>query len=178
MNPRRKSLIGVALVILTAVMVSGYVGEIAAAAAEPERPESGVLIKKQTGQKGKLRIKNKSNLDAVLVLTLADKPQGALLAVYVRGGEMYMTTGIKAGSYRCYFTHGEDWDEDSKRFTKNAYYLCFKDPMKFTGRRRTYHVWTVTLGPVENLGPPEFVRHLNLDTYGMKNVEESEFPTW
>ena len=180
MSPRRESLIGVALVILTAVMVSGYVGETAAATAEPERPRSGVLIKneKLVGQRGKLRTKNKSKLDAVFVLTLPDEPQEALLAVYVRGGKTYMTTGIKAGSYRCYFTHGEDWDGDSKRFTNTAYHLCFKDVMEFKQTRKKYTVWTVTLGPVENLGPPELLRYLDLDSYGMQNVEESEFPTW
>ena len=103
-SPRRESLTGVALVILMAVMVSGYVGETAAVTAEPERPESGVLIKKQTGQKGKLRIKNKSNLDAVFVLTLPDEPQEALLAVYVRGLEEDSNEMINFGYLRVFAT--------------------------------------------------------------------------
>lgn len=143
------------------------------------RPYTGILTTKRTGGTGRLRIINESNLDAVVVLTFPDKPQEVRRAVYVRAGEEFTTRGIKGGLYRCYFTHGEDWDRNSKTFTRNTYYFRFTDPLKVPGRHeKEYVVWTVTLGPVEVLGPPEFVRHLNLDTYGMQNVEESEFPTW
>lgn len=110
------------------------------------RPRTGVLLAKLSTEKGKLRIENKSNLDAVVVLTLLDKPREPWRAVYVRAGEMCTTRGIKGGLHRCYFTFGKDWDRDSKRFTRNASYFRFRDPLKFTRQHRRYTVWTITLG--------------------------------
>ena len=163
MRSKVKSLIRMGLAVFTVVVVSECIRETATSTPAPERPRTGVLLKKAAGQKGKLRIKNKSNLDLVVALTLADEPQEALRVVYVRAGEMYMTTGIKGGVYRCYFAFGEDWDGDSKRFTRNAYYYRFKDLFKFTRQRRKYSVWTGTFS-----GPGYFAN--------AENVTESEFP--
>lgn len=128
------------------------------------RPRTGTLMTKLSTKMGKMRIENISNLDAVLVLTLLDKPQEVWRAVYVRAGEEFTTRGIKGGLHRCYFTFGTDWDRDSKRFTRNTYYFRFKDPLKFTRQHRRYTVWTVTLG-------------FGYSAYTVK-VRESEFPRW
>jgi hypothetical protein len=127
------------------------------------RPYTGILITKRTGGTGRLRIINKSNLDAVVVLTFPDEPQEVRRAVYVRAGEEFTTRGIKGGLYRCYFTFGEDWDRDSKRFTRNTYYFRFTDALKVPGQHeKEYIVWTVTLG----LGY----------SAGTEKVRDSEFP--
>lgn len=143
------------------------------------RPYTGILITKRTGGTGRLRIINKSNLDAVVVLTFPDEPQEVRRAVYVRAGEEFTTRGIKGGLYGCYFTFGEDWDRDSKRFTRNTYYFRFTDPLKVPGRHgREYVVWTVTL---ESPGPGYFAHAEILEDsefpYGDRKGREPKFPT-
>ena len=139
------------------------------------RPYTRILITKRTGGTGRLRIINKSNLDAVVVLTFLDEPQEVRRAVYVRAGEEFTTRGMKGGLYRCYFTFGEDWDRDSKRFTRNTYYFRFTDPLKVPGRHeKEYIVWTVTLGlgysaETEKVRDSEF-------PYGDRKGRERKFP--
>lgn len=110
MSPKMMSLIRIGLVVLAAVVISECIREIARSTPGPGRPRTRVLIKKLIGEQGKLRIKNKSNLDAVIVLTLPHEPEEVLIVVYVRAGEMYMTTGIKSGLYRCYFGFKKPFD--------------------------------------------------------------------
>ncbi|HIH95962.1 MAG TPA: hypothetical protein HA348_00480 [Thermoplasmata archaeon] len=176
MSPKMMSLIRIGLVVLTAVVISECIRETARSTPGPGRPRTGVLIKKLTGERGKLRIKNKNNLDAVIVLTLPDEPEEALIAVYVRTGEMYMTTGIKSGLYRCYFAFGEDWDSDSKRFTRNASYFRFKKPFDFTRRQRKYSVWTVTLG-VDYADETDRYKKLRESEFPNGPLRKSEFPS-
>ena len=80
MSPKMMSLMRIGLVVLTAVVISECIRETARSTPGPGRPRTGVLIKKLTGQRGKLRIKNKNNLDAVIVLTLPDEPEELVAA--------------------------------------------------------------------------------------------------
>lgn len=82
------------------------------------RPRTGTLMTKLSTKMGKMRIENISNLDAVLVLTLLDKPQEVWRAVYVRAGEEFTTRGIKGGLHRCYFTISKMGTEKAENPTK------------------------------------------------------------
>jgi len=80
MSPKMISLIRIGLVVLAAVVISECIRKPARSTPGLGRPRTGVLIKKLTGQRGKLRIKNKNNLDAVIVLTLPDEPEEVVAA--------------------------------------------------------------------------------------------------
>ena len=146
--------------------------------ATEEQPESGILVKNISGRHSNLLIKNLSAYDAVLVITPVNKPGKTLLAVYVRGNEELKVPNITSGSYSCWFTHGSAWDPETNRFAENAYYARLTKTMRFLRTQRRYTKYTVQLGPIENLGPPEPAKAIDLEQYGMAWVEEPDFPTW
>jgi hypothetical protein len=42
------------------------------------------------------------------------------MSVYVRAGDEYTISGLTDGTYRSYFTDGEDWDEKHRTFTRRC----------------------------------------------------------
>jgi len=107
-------------------------------------------------------------LDAVGVLASSRKPKIPLIAVYIQSKDSFTVEGIKDDMYTLYFTLGEDWDSDMKKFTRKTTYARFEDQLEFkTTRTATgirYTVFTVTLHPV--IG----------GTAGTKPVSEADFP--
>ncbi|GAG72001.1 unnamed protein product, partial [marine sediment metagenome] len=110
------------------------------------------LVKKLSGGYGKLKIKNGRDLDAVGVLSSSREPKLPLIAVYIQSKDSFTVEGIKDDMYTLYFTLGEDWDSDMKKFTRMTTYARFEDQLEFkTTRTATvinYTIFTVTLHPV------------------------------
>jgi hypothetical protein len=126
------------------------------------------LVKKLSGGYRELKIENGRNLDAVGVLASSREPKIPLIAVYIQSKDSFTVEGIKDDMYTLYFTLGEDWDSDMKKFTRKTTYARFEDQLEFkTTRTATgirYTVFTVTLHPV--IG----------GTAGTKPVSEADFP--
>ena len=126
------------------------------------------LVKKLSGGYGELRIENGRDLDAVGILASSRGPKIPLIAVYIQSKDSFTVEGIKDDMYTLYFTLGEDWDSDMKKFTRKTTYARFEDQLEFkTTRTATeirYTVFTVTLHPVTG-GAAE-----------TKPVNEADFP--
>ena len=94
------------------------------------RPETGTLIKDvaRNGY-GELIIHNNWTMDTVAVLT--DKKVKPILAVYIRSKASYNITKIEDGSYGLYFTVGNLWDAQAKKFRSVLGYYRYNPPLVF-----------------------------------------------
>jgi len=135
---------------------------------EPVRLPTGTLLVKELHGNGELTIENGLDLDAVAVLSSTEEPEVPLLAVYVQANDSCTTARVSDGTYMLYFAVGEDWDEASKKFTKNAGYNRFEHEFEWKTTRSKYKInytiWTVTLHPVVG------------GTAGTESLSEDEFP--
>ena len=111
-------------------------------------PTGTYLVKKLISGDGELIIDNGPDLDAVAILSSLKEPKIPLMAVYIRAGASHTIRGISDGVYNLYFSLGEDWDEDSKRFMEKAKYQRFEDGIDFITSSIQYTIWEVTLHPV------------------------------
>ena len=94
------------------------------------RPETGTLIKDfaRNGY-GELIIHNNWTMDTVAVLT--DKKVKPILAVYIRSKDSYKITKIEDGSYGLYFTVGNLWDAQTRKFRSVLGYYRYNPPLVF-----------------------------------------------
>ena len=94
------------------------------------RPETGTLIKDvaRNGY-GELIIHNNRTMDTVAVLT--DNKVKPLLAVYIHSKDSYNITKIEDGSYGLYFTVGNLWDAQARKFRSVLGYYRYNPPMVF-----------------------------------------------
>jgi hypothetical protein len=107
-----------ALAIIIALSVSS------ASAQVPTRPETGTYIKDidRSGD-GILVVHNNWRMDTVAVL--ADQDVRPLIAVFIRAKDSWNITGIEDGSYNLYFTVGNYWDAENRKFDSVfGYYRC------------------------------------------------------
>ena len=126
------------------------------------------LVKKLSGGYGELRIENGRDLDAVGIIASSREPKIPLIAVYIQSKDSFTVEGIKDDMYTLYFTLGEDWDSNMKKFTRKITYARFEDQLEFkttrTATEINYTIFTVTLHPVTG-GAAE-----------TKPVSEADFP--
>lgn len=115
---------------------------------QPVRLETGTILEKEMSGKGKLEIENELDLDVVVVLSLAKEPGIPLLAFYVQSHDSYLARGIHRGTYVLYFAVGEDWDEDSRKFTMKAAYYRHKGETEWEETTRKRQTWYFTLDPL------------------------------
>lgn len=94
------------------------------------RPQTGDLIKDvaRNGY-GELVIHNNWTMDTVAVLT--DNKVKPILAVYIRSKDIYKITKIEDGSYGLYFTVGNLWDAQAKKFRSVLGYYRYNPPLVF-----------------------------------------------
>ncbi|VVB64390.1 Uncharacterised protein [uncultured archaeon] len=94
------------------------------------RPETGTLIKDvaRNGY-GELIIHNNWTMYTVAVLT--DSKVKPLLAVYIRSKDSYKITKIEDGSYGLYFTVGNLWDAQARKFRSVLGYYRYNPPLVF-----------------------------------------------
>jgi len=115
---------------------------------EPVRLDTGTyLVKELKGGKGRLKIQNELDLDAVVVLSSPEEPEIALLAVYVQSDDSYTARPIKRGTYVVYVALGEDWDEDSQKFLSKAAYYRVPGECEWEETRRKYTIWNFVFEP-------------------------------
>jgi len=115
-----------------------------ATAAPPSvRPPTGTLEDYAPGGKGKLLIKNGTDADALVILTgLDDK---AVKSAYIRNAEEFNMTGIHDGTYRLYYSKGQAFNPETKRFTVKATYQRLDATLEFKTTSTQYTAWEVTL---------------------------------
>jgi hypothetical protein len=83
-------------------------------------------------------------------------------SAYIRAQESYTMRGLHDGTYYLYFTKGSNWN--GNKFTADASYRRFDDPLPFTTTSTTYSIWRVTLHGVAG------------GTASARNVDEDAFP--
>ena len=127
-------------------------------------PNGTLLVKELSGGWGELTIENGLDLDAVVILARSEEPEIPLLAVYVHSKDSYTITGIKDGTYVIYYTIGEDWDTDAKKFIGETEYKRFEDELHFETTGSTYTTYEATLHSVAG------------GTAGTEYLDEYEFP--
>ena len=81
--------------------------------------------------------------DAVVILS--NKDTNAIAAgVYVRAGDCFDYREVPSGNLYTFVTIGQDWDNFTGRFTRNAYYYRFEVPTIFAcGKSKTQSVGIV-----------------------------------
>ena len=136
---------------------------------EPRRLLTGTfIVKKLSGGRGELTIENGLSSDAVVVLSKSTRPKIALMSVYLQSENTYTITGIPDGVYILYYSFGEDWDSNSKKFTVTQTYGRFKEELEFktttTGTHIDYTGYAATLHPVPG------------GTAKTEHVSEADFP--
>ena len=94
------------------------------------RPETGTLIKDfaRNGY-GELIIHNNWTMDTVAVLT--DSKVKPILAVYIRSKDSYKINKIEDGSYGLYFTVGNLWDAQARKFRSVLGYYRYNPSLVF-----------------------------------------------
>ena len=94
------------------------------------RPETGTYIKDiDRNGSGVLVIHNNWRMDTVAVL--ADQNVRPLTAVFIRAKESLNITGIKDGNYNLYFTVGNYWDAEDRKFDSVFGYYRYSSPLSF-----------------------------------------------
>jgi hypothetical protein len=95
-----------------------------------DRPVTGTVIKDvdRSGY-GILVIHNNWRMDTVAVL--ADQDIKPLIAVFIRAKDSLNITGIKDGSYDLYFTIGNNWNPDKRKFDNVFGYYRYNSPLVF-----------------------------------------------
>ncbi len=106
-------------------------------------------------------VENGQDYDAVVAMTALDN--APVFAVYIQMQQSYTVKGIRDGTYRVYFSQGEDWDSALAKFTRNARLVRFQDTFPYVTTATQYRIWRITLykvaggtGTTETLGPAQF----------------------
>ena len=108
------------------------------------RPFTG-LLRANAGPvgPGELTVKNGTDADGVVVVALQNNQ--TVMSAYVRTGESFRFAGIADGTYLLFFTKGQNWDVNTRRFTTNQTFNRFTDVFPFATTATTTDAWTVTL---------------------------------
>lgn len=94
------------------------------------RPETGTIIKDVARDGyGVLTIHNNWTMDTVGVLT--DDNLKPLMAVYIRSKDSFKFEKIDDGSYGLYFTIGNNWDPNEKKFGDILGYYRYNPSLVF-----------------------------------------------
>ncbi len=150
--------------------LSGYpasVIPVKAAKKRDRRLSNGRFIASE-GRTGRayLELRNGTRQDAVVVLVRGKKKA---VTVYVRKKSNFKIRGVRDGSYKIYYTLGQDWDAKARTFTRSCAFEQFGKSVRF----RTVHTatqirwtdWTITLHAVTG------------GTVKPKKVKPGDFPT-
>lgn len=101
------------------------------------------------GGRGYLRIRNGLSQDAVVTLV---QGKSKVLSVYVRKRKTYQINSVRDGTYRIYYTTGEDWDRSARTFTRDCAFRRFEKSVRFRTYRTGYvirwHNWSLSLHAV------------------------------
>lgn len=105
------------------------------------RPLTG-MIHNYTGPRGhgELRLQNSNTDDRLVVVTRNTEP---VMSAYLRAGESFTIDGIADGTYRLYYSQGEDWDGTA--FTHNVKTSRSSGALLFTTTDRTYSTWNIDI---------------------------------
>jgi len=133
---------------------------------QPVQPPTGTYFLNELsgGRKSRLRLKNQRELDIVAVMCLSQQPNTPLAAVYVQANDSHTVMKVPEATYVLYYTLGQDWDDEEKKFLEEVGYYRFSDEFRFSESSSKYTIWTITFGGVEGVGAP------------VGTVNEDEFP--
>ncbi|ONH22459.1 hypothetical protein [Pseudofrankia asymbiotica] len=118
-----------------------------AAGPDPNRrPGTGPLPGGRRGGYGKLTVDNQGTVDTVIKIMSGGE---LIRSIYVQAGAKANVDAIPNGTYEAFYTSGSDWDDGTRRFTRDCEFDKFDDPLPYTTRTTStaieYSVWTLTL---------------------------------
>ncbi|MGJ6961975.1 hypothetical protein ACSDR0_08665 [Streptosporangium sp. G11] len=150
--------------------LSGYPASVISVKAPKERARrlsNGRFIASE-GRPGRayLELRNGTRQDAVVVLLRGKKKA---VTVYVRKKSNFKIRGVRDGSYKIYYTLGEDWDAKARTFTRSCSFEQFGKSVRFrtinTATQIRWTDWTITLHAVSG------------GTVKPKKVKPGDFPS-
>ncbi|WP_329083366.1 MULTISPECIES: hypothetical protein [unclassified Streptosporangium] len=149
--------------------LSGYPASVipVKAAKERDRRLSNGRFIASEGRPGRayLELRNGTKQDAVVVLVRGKKKA---VTVYVRKKSNFKIRGVRDGSYKIYYTLGEDWDAKARTFTRSCTFEQFGKTVRFrtvnTATQIRWTDWTITLHAVSG------------GTVKPKKVKPGDFP--
>jgi len=112
------------------------------------RPANGTIVFDQRKQRGmgQLTVDNGTASDGLVVLVNGtNKP---LIGFYVRGKNQFTLSGIPDGNYQIFFTKGDEWDGEDRKFLKVESTKKMDSRLAFTTSATSYSTWTISLQPV------------------------------
>jgi hypothetical protein len=114
------------------------------------RPPNGHFVRSGSrGGRGTLTVDNGGDSDAVITLAKGKHPA---ISVYVRKDKKYKVTGVADGTYKVFFTGGNDWDGSARRFARKCAFQQFDDKLTFRTTRTATEIrwstWSISLQPV------------------------------
>ena len=121
---------------------------------QPVRLSTGtVLLNELPSGISQLRVFNEEDSDLVVIMTSPEEPEVPLWAGYVRAGAYHTFRQIAEDTYILYFTFGEDWDEEAKKFLTVYSYERFADEIEFEEATYIFTRWTLPfrIGGIEGL---------------------------
>jgi len=123
----------------TTTTVPATVSAASAATISGIRPPTGTIVAgtKLSGGRGEITIDNAGGSSDVVAILTSGYSKKTLIAVYIRQGDSWSADEIADGVYDLYVHAGKYWDSGTKRFTGNADYWKFSDPVTFTTSERT-----------------------------------------
>ena len=111
------------------------------------RPTNGMLVldtRTKLGQ-GQLKVNNGTADDSAILIM---KPDNTLLtAFFVRSNEAFNLFGVPAGKYQVYFTQGQDWDANAKKFTTKVVTRKIDQTLEYLEKGESPSVWNMNLQP-------------------------------
>jgi hypothetical protein len=111
---------------------------------QPVRLPTGIILEDESLNSYQcLKINNETAVDLVVVLSSGQEPKTPLLALYVRSGDSYTFWKVVGGTYILYFTFGEDWDNNSKKFLSGAIYNRLPDELIYEQWATVRRTWWV-----------------------------------
>ncbi len=139
---RNVNFVMAALVLIIALSVSNGSAQV------PPRPETGTYIKDiDRDGFGTLIIHDNWRMDTVAVLT--DQKVRPLIAAFIRAKDSMNITGIEDGTYNLYFTVGNYWDAENRKFDSVFGYYRYSSPLIFEtselGDELEYSVYELNL---------------------------------
>jgi len=110
---------------------------------------------------GEFAVSNGLTSDSLVLLLTPDEK--AYITFYVRAMSDVTITGIANNTYAVYFTTGSEYNPGTGRFSQDAYYQRFEEPLEFLSSSSSCTVYSLTLNPVE--GGEALTESVSADTF-------------
>jgi hypothetical protein len=131
---------------------ANYTGDCLSVPSGPFRPLNGTLVYDRRNHYGPglLTVQNHTPHDGLVVITtLTNDPR---VGFYIRSMENFTLTGLDDGEFLLFFTYGNAWDGNSKKFMVTETIKKMDQTLDFYSDDTGYTTWTLELSSLGGAG--------------------------